>query len=116
VALEALALAVVAVVLLVLIVTSSPDSVPRAVAEVVYVLAGALALGAAARGLWRGAGWSRGPVVALQLLLAVVGWSYVSSGDRPAIGIPILVLVVVEFSLLLTPEARLAFADQQHDR
>ena len=117
VAVESLGLAVVAVVLLVLLVVSDPDSVGRAVAEVVYVLAAALALGVAARGLWRGASWSRGPVVALQLFLAVVGYSFAFQGDQPAIGVPILVLVLVEFYLLLTPEARLAFAERHpHDR
>ena len=112
VGLEALGLAVTAVVLLVLTVTGDPDSVGRAIATVVYVLLAAALLGGAALGLWRGAGWARGPVVALQVLLAVVGYSFAFPGEQPVVGVPILVLVAVEVYLLLTPEARLAFAER----
>jgi hypothetical protein len=109
VAVEALALAAVAVVLLFLTVTSSPDSVGRALAEVVYVGLAAALLGAAALGLWRVRGWARGPVVALQLLLAVLGYTLAFQADRPLLGVPVLVLVGVELYLLATPEARLAY-------
>lgn len=112
VAVESVGLAVVAVVLVVLTLTGDADGVGPALGLAVLVLLAAAALGAAARGLWRGASWSRGPVIALQLFLAVIGYSFAFSGDQPAVGVPILALVVVELYLLLTPEARLAFAEQ----
>jgi hypothetical protein len=112
VALEAAALAAVAVVLLWLTVTSEPDSVGRALAEVVYVSLGAGLLGAAAVGLWRLSGWARGPVVALQILLGLLGYTLAFEADRPLIGVPVLALVAIELYLLLTPEARLAFLNR----
>jgi hypothetical protein len=113
VGLEAVGLFVLAVVVVVLTLTGAPDSVGRALAEAVYVLGGALLLGGAAVGLWRVSAWARGPVVVLQLLLGVVGWSFASAGGRPLVGVPILALVAVEFYLLATPEARLAFAERR---
>ena len=115
-ALEALLLFALAVALLVLTVVSTPDSIGRAVAEAVYVLAGALLLAGAAVGLWRVAAWSRGPVIVLQALLAVVGYSFAFAGERPLVGVPVLALVAVELYLLLTPEARLAFAERPPPR
>ncbi len=112
VAVEALVLAVLAGVLLVLTITSSPDSVGRALAEVVYVGLGAALLGAAAVGLWRVSGWARGPVVALQLLLGVFGYTTAFQAGQPLIGVPVLALVAVELYLLATPEARLAFFER----
>lgn len=109
VAVEALLLVVVALVLLWLTVTGEPDSVGRALAEVVYVGLGAGLLGAAAVGLWRLSPWARGPVVALQVLLGLLGYTLAFEIDRPLIGVPVLALVATELYLLLTPEARLAF-------
>jgi hypothetical protein len=109
---EALALAAVAVVLLYLTLTSSPDSVGRALAEVVYVGLAAGLLGAAARGLWHVRGWARGPVIALQLLLAVLGYTLAVQADLPLLGVPVLALVGIELYLLATPEARLAYSDR----
>ena len=112
VALESAALVVLAVVLLWLTVTSEPESVGRALAEVVYVSLGAGLLGAAALGLWRLSGWARGPVVALQILLGLLGYTLAFEADLPLIGVPVLALVAVELYLLATPEARLAFSDR----
>ncbi|MFW3171082.1 hypothetical protein [Geodermatophilus sp. CPCC 206100] len=109
VAVESAALTVVALVLLYLTLTSTADSVPRAVAEIVYVSFFAVLLAAAAVGLWRLSGWARGPVIVLQLLLGLFGYTSAFEAGRPAIGIPILVLVALELYLLATPEARLAF-------
>jgi hypothetical protein len=109
VAVESAALAAVALVLLWLTLTSEPDSVSRALAEVVYVSLGAGLLGAAAVGLWRMSGWARGPVVVLQILLGLLGYTLAFEADRPLIGVPVLALVAVELYLLATPEARLAF-------
>lgn len=109
---EAAALAVLAGVLLVLTVTGDPDSVGRALAEVVYVGLGAALLTGAAVGLWRVSGWARGPVVALQLLLGVFGYTTAFQAGQPLIGVPVLALVAVELYLLATPEARLAFFER----
>jgi hypothetical protein len=109
VALEAAALTALALVLLFLTITSSPDSVGRALAEVVYVGLGAALLAAGAVGLWRVSAWARGPVIVLQLLLAVLGYTAAFQADRPLWGVPLLAVAALELYLLATPEARLAF-------
>jgi hypothetical protein len=86
--------------------------VGRALAEVVYVAIFGVALCAAAAGLRRLAGWSRGPVVVLQLLLGLFGYSTAFPGGQPLLGIPLVVLALTELYLLATPEARLAFLDR----
>ncbi len=112
VGLEAALIAVGALVLLWLTYTSTPDSVPRAVAEVVAVGAGAAVLGAAALGLSRVAGWARGPVIVLQLILAALGYTTAFEAERPLIGVPVLVLVAAVLYLLATPESRLAYLER----
>jgi hypothetical protein len=111
VGLEGLAFGVLAVVLLVLSVVGSPDSLGRALAEVVYVGLAAAALLTCARGLWRLASWARGPVVALQILLGVLGYTSAFQAEQPLVGVPVLVLVGLVLYLLATPEARLAYSD-----
>jgi hypothetical protein len=106
---EAAALAAVAVALVVLTLTSTYGSLRLAVGTVLFALLGAALLAAVARGLWQVSAWARGPAVVLQLLLAVVGWSLAFPSGRPAVGVPVLVLVAAELFLLATPEARLAF-------
>jgi hypothetical protein len=112
VGIEAAALAVGALVLLYLVVTSSADSVAAAVGEVVFVGAGSAVLAAAAVGLWRVAAWARGPVVVLQLLLAALAYTTAFQSGQPAIGLPVLVLVAAELYLLATPESRLAYVER----
>jgi hypothetical protein len=109
VALEAVGAAALALVLLFLTLTSSPDSVGRALAEVVYVGLAAALLTACAVGLWRLSAWARGPVVVLQLLLGVIGYTMAFQADRPFWGVPLLAVVALELCLLATPEARQAF-------
>ena len=109
---EAAALAVGALLLLYLVVTSTADSVAAAVGEVVFVAAGAAVLAACAVGLWRVAAWARGPVVVLQLLLAALAYTTAFQAGQPAIGLPVLVLVAVELYLLATPESRLAYLNR----
>jgi hypothetical protein len=116
VAVQSGAVAAVALVLLWLTVTSSPASVGRALAEVVYVGLGAALLAAAAVGLWRVSAWARGPVVVMQVLLAVVGYTLAFEAGRPLLGVPVLALVAVELYLLFTPEARLAFLERPPPR
>jgi hypothetical protein len=113
---EAAALAVGAVLLLYLVVASSADSMSRALGEVVFVAAGSVVLAAAAVGLWRVAGWARAPVVVLQLLLAAMAYTTAFDAGRPAIGLPVLVLVAVELFLLATPESRLAYVERTAGR
>ena len=110
---EAAALAAIAAWLLVLTVTSTPADVGRALAEVVFVGLGAAALAFCGRGLWRVASWARGPVVALQILFGLVGFTSAFTYEAPLIGVPVLVLVAVELYLLATPEARLAFFERR---
>jgi hypothetical protein len=112
VGLEAVALAGVAVVLLWLTLTSTADSLGRALAEVVYVLLGAAALAVAARGLWRVAAWARGPVVVLQLLLGLLGYVSAFEAGRPLVGLPVLACVAGVCWFLATPEARLAYSER----
>ncbi|MBJ7453204.1 MAG: hypothetical protein JHC71_14145, partial [Blastococcus sp.] len=111
VAVEAAVFVGLAVLLLWLTLTGDPDSVPRALAEVVLVGGVAAVLGAAAAGLRRLAGWARGPVIALQILFAASALVALQAG-RPEIGIPALVLAAATVYLLMTPEARLAYLDR----
>jgi hypothetical protein len=112
VGIEAGAIALGGLALLYLTLTSTADSVARALAEIVLVLAGAAVLAACALGLWRVAGWARGPVVVLQLLLAALAYTTAFEADQPLVGLPVLLLVATELYLLATPEARLAFLDR----
>jgi uncharacterized membrane protein YeaQ/YmgE (transglycosylase-associated protein family) len=88
---------------------STAVSTRNAVAEIVFALVGAALLLVCARGLWRLSSWARGPVVALQLILALLGFTTAFQGNAPRVGVPILVLAAAELYLLATPEARSAF-------
>jgi hypothetical protein len=112
VGLEALLLAGVAVVWLALTVADEASSTGRAIAEVVYVALAAAALTAGAVGLWRRSSWARGPVVVLQILLGLLGYQAAFTYHRPEFGLPVLVLAAITLYLLLTPEARLAYAER----
>ena len=112
VGIEAAAIAAGALLLLWLTVTSTADSLGRALAEVVMVGAGAALLAVAAVGLWRVAAWARGPVIVLQLLLAALAYTTAFEAEQPLIGVPVLVLVAAELYLLATPEARLAYLER----
>ncbi|MCA0146354.1 hypothetical protein [Blastococcus sp. LR1] len=112
VAVEAAAFALGALVLLYLTLTGNADSIARALAEVVLASLAAAVLGAGALGLRRVAGWARGPVIAFQLCLALVGFTFAFSAQMPLIGLPILALVVAVLYLLATPESRLAYVDR----
>jgi len=106
---EAAAVAVLAVVWLWLIVTSTPRMLAAAIAEVVVIALVAAALAAAALGLLRLAGWARGAVVAAQIFFGLSGFVAAFEADRPLIGVPILAVVAGVIYLLATPEARLAY-------
>ena len=111
VGIEAAAIAAGALLLLYLTVTSTADSLGRALAEVVLVGAGAALLTLAAIGLWRVSAWARGPVIVLQLLLGALAYTTAFEAGQPLIGVPVLVLVATELYLLATPEARLAYLE-----
>jgi hypothetical protein len=110
VALEALCALGGGVLLAVLTLTSTALSVRNAVGEAVFAVLAAVGLALCARGMWRVAAWSRAPVVVMQLLLGLLGYTTAFQGNNPAVGIPMLALAAVELYLLATPEARLAFA------
>jgi hypothetical protein len=109
---QAVAVALGAVAWLWLTLTSSPDSLGRALAEVVIIALVAVGLAFAARGLWRVSSWARGPVVAAQIFFGLSGFVAAFEAERPAIGLPILVVVAAELYLLATPEARLAYLER----
>jgi uncharacterized protein YaaW (UPF0174 family) len=92
--------------------TSTPDSLARAVAEVVILALVAAGLAAAAVGLSRVAGWARGPVVAAQIFFGLAGFVAAFEAQRPLIGVPVLLLVAAELYLLAAPESRLAYLEQ----
>jgi hypothetical protein len=113
VGLEALLIGAGAAVLLYLTLTSTPDSLPRALAEVVFVALGAGLLGGAAVGLSRLSPWARAPVVVLQILLGLLAFTTAFQAQRPLVGLPVLVLVATVLYLLATPASRLAFLQQR---
>lgn len=90
-------------------VTGQVSSAKNAAGLVAVAVVGAALLGACAWGLWRVSSWARGPVVAFQLLLALLGYAAAFEyGARP-VGIPLLVLAAAELYFLATPESRLAY-------
>jgi hypothetical protein len=113
VAVEALVLVLAAGYVAVETLTGAAASARSAWGLVAFALLGAALLAACARGLWRLASWSRGPVVATQLLLGLVGLTAAFSYQHPEFGIPMLLPVAVVLYLLATPEARLAFFDRR---
>jgi hypothetical protein len=109
---EAAAVAVGALAWLWLTLTGNPESLARAIAEVVIIALFAGGLGMAAVGLSRAWSWARGPVVAAQIFFGLSGFVAAFEAERPLIGVPILLLVAAELYLLATPEARLAYLER----
>lgn len=60
-------------------------------------------------GLWRRRKWARAPLIVLQLLLSVVGFSMIN-GEAPGLGAPIVVLAVGCAGLLLVSQTREALS------
>ena len=106
--LEAAALAVTAVVLLVLAFVHTTTRLWAAVAIVGFALLGAVVLALCARGLARLRPSSRSPVVLVQLLAIPVGYSLGIQAGRALIGVPILVVAVTVLALLMAPSSRQA--------
>jgi hypothetical protein len=60
-------------------------------------------------GLWRRRKWTRAPLIVLQLLLSVIGFSLIN-GDAPAPGAALVVLTVGCVGLLLVSQTREALS------
>jgi hypothetical protein len=103
---EALGLILAAAVLVDKIVTGHPHSVAGAWLLVAIVLLGAAVLGLCGRGLLRLRPAARTPVVVLQMLALVVGYSLAFQAGRVGYGGPVLIAAVAVLYLLFTPPAR----------
>lgn len=91
------------------ILLSVPQSLGRALAEVLIAIAAGVLILFLARSVWREAGWSRAPVVVIQILAAAVGASVAFQAGKLLFGLPILATAAVVLYLLFTPESNLAF-------
>lgn len=114
VALESLALVAAAAVLVVKTVAGKPDDVWRALLGAALALAGAAALGFAARALLRLRPAARSPVVVVQLLALPVSYSLWFQAGRADYGAPIMLAAVAVLFLLFTPPARAALDRDIH--
>jgi hypothetical protein len=111
VAVEGVALLVLAVVNVVLTALDDAGSVPLALAgaALLAIFGGALLLLARALRALRPP--ARSPVVAVQVVALPVGWTLTSTNGRPEIGLPVLLLAAAVLVLLFgTAEARDALA------
>lgn len=108
VALESLALTVVALVVLIKTLVQTPDDVAAALLEAAMALLGAVVLALGARGLARQNPGARSPVVVLQLLALPIGYSLGFQAGRMGYGAPILIAALATLYLLFTPPARRA--------
>jgi hypothetical protein len=112
VALEALALAAAAVILVAKTAAGGADSLARALLTAALAGFAAAVLALCARGLLRLRPAARTPVVVLQLLAIPVSYSLAFQAGRVGYGGPILVTALVVLYLLFTPPAR-AVLDRQ---
>jgi hypothetical protein len=111
VAVEGVALLLLAVVNVVLTALDDAGSVPLALAgaALLAIFGGALLLLARALRALRPP--ARSPVVAVQVVALPVGWTLTSTNGRPEIGLPVLLLAAAVLVLLFgTAEARDALA------
>lgn len=113
--LEALALVGAAAVLIVKTVGGQPKDVWRALLGAALALAGAAALGFAARALLRLRPAARSPVVVLQLLALPVAYSLWFQAGLIGYGAPIMLAALAVLFLLFTPPVREAL-DREIER
>jgi hypothetical protein len=106
--LEAAALAVTGLTLLVLAFVHTTTRLWGAVAIVGFALLGAAVLGLCARGLLRLRPGARSPVILVQLLAVPVGYSLGIEAGRVLIGAPILIAAIAVVVLLMLPSSRQA--------
>ncbi|WP_406863062.1 hypothetical protein ABZO31_22525 [Streptomyces sp. HUAS MG47] len=101
---EALALVVGGLYLLVTALTGKPDGLTQAVTGGATLIALGLIPLAAARGLWLLRSWSRGPAIITQILALPVAWQLLQA-DSVLIpgGIALAVLAVTGLTLLISP-------------
>ena len=107
-ALEAAGVAAAGAVLLVKVITGSPASVGFAVVAALMALGTAGVLLLLARALGRLRRWAYAPVIVLQGVALPVGYSLAVQAGLWQYGGPVLLLVVAELCLLVTPSARRA--------
>ncbi|HEY0165473.1 MAG TPA: hypothetical protein VGB75_00395 [Jatrophihabitans sp.] len=106
--LEAGALAIIALALLVLAFVGTTTRLWGAVAIVGFALLGAVVLALCARGLLRLRPSARSPVILVQLLAVPVGYSLSAQAGRPLVGTPILIVAIAVLTLLMLPSSRQA--------
>jgi hypothetical protein len=71
----------------------------------------AVLLLAAARGLLRVRRWARGPVVALQLIIGLTGWSF-RGGETTPVAVVMIAVAVVTLVLVLHPASTRALVGE----
>ena len=92
------------------LVRATATSVVAAVISALLTLAGGLGVLLVARALWRGRRWGRAPALVTQLLVLPVAFSLVQ-GDRPYVGVPLVVWALAVLTLLFTPAVAGALED-----
>jgi hypothetical protein len=105
---QAVALAVTAVALVVLAFVHSSTRLWAALSIVGFAVLGAVVLYLCARGLYALRPSARSPIVLLELIALPVGYSLGIQAGRVAVGVPVLVSAVAVLVLLFTPSARAA--------
>ena len=105
---QAAALAVTAVVLVVLAFVHSTTRLWAALAVAGFALLGAVVLYLCARGLLALRPSSRSPVILLELIALPVGYSLGIQAGRWLLGVPVLLSALAVLVLLFTPAARSA--------
>jgi uncharacterized membrane protein len=103
---QAVALAVLAVVLAVKALTGHPHSLGGALGIAGFALVGAVILGLCGRGLQRGLRTSVAPVIVIEVPAAAVGFSLGIQAARPGYGLPILLSALAILVLLFSPGGR----------
>jgi hypothetical protein len=111
---QAGALLVIVLVLVIKTVTGHPDSLGRALLGAAMALAGALVLALGARGIYHHSPAARTPVVVLELLALPVGYSLGFQAGLIGYGGPILFSALAVLYLVFTPPARAAL-DHRRD-
>jgi hypothetical protein len=88
-------------------VNSDRVSVAVTTAGFFMVMGGAMVL--CASGLWRVRSWARSPVVVVQLITLLTGWSF-AGGDTTAVAIVLVVVSIAVLVGLLHPRSTAALA------
>jgi hypothetical protein len=94
--------------------TGHPQSVDGALLGAAFAVAGAVVLGASARGLVQLHPAARTPVIVLQLLALPVAYSLTFQAGRVVYGGPILLAALIVLYLLFTPPARAVLDRDRH--